>query len=100
MAPPSRDELLALTLGKGAELGLSVRPECLSCDVPHRVWMPCKWLVRAKRQDPAQTIAAIVAKLRCSACGGTRVRVTATDDPAAGAHGGKPPTWRVTLREE
>ena len=97
---PTRDELLAMTLRDAERIHLCLRPECLSCDVPHRVWIPCRWLVAVKRLNPALTVREVVARLRCSACGGTRVRVTATDDPAAGAHGGKAPTWRFVIRDE
>ncbi len=92
-APPTATELLARSLGAALDVWLCLT--CQECPVPRWVAMPCRLL--AQRYGGGVTVAEAIGRLRCSECGGRRVSVEATDDPAAGAHGGKPGTWRVVL---
>lgn len=93
--PPTRAELLSRPLRDA--IGIWLCLTCLECPEPRLVAMPCKLL--ARRHGGGVIIRDTLKRLRCSACGGRRVRVEATDDPAAGAHGGKPVTWKVAIAE-
>ncbi len=96
---PTPDELLALTLQEADQLWELVWlcPTCLDCPNRPIVSAPCKLLAR---QCGGHTlIRDVLRRLKCRHCGGRRLRVEATDDVAAGSHGGKPGWWRITLRE-
>ncbi|MFZ4410445.1 MAG: hypothetical protein ACOYOH_24070 [Paracraurococcus sp.] len=67
------------------------------CACGRSALLPFKLLARQRR--PGTTIAEVVARLRCQACGTPPRRVEAVDDPQADAPGyvGTAPPQRITL---
>lgn len=91
LPPVARIVALALPIGERPAWWLQLRCEGCRSATDY----PLKLL--AERIGGDWQLAAILPRLRCHACRSRPVAVVLTDDPAAGAVGGKPATWRLPL---